>query len=61
MKPENEVSQYIIKKKLQRRLPVLMNKMTMIKKADRLDVRLAKSSFYGTNTMIAYAPYKKIF
>ena len=61
MNPENKVSQYIIEKKLQERLPVLMNKMTMIKKEERLDIRLAKSSFYSTDMMTAYAPHKKIF
>jgi hypothetical protein len=61
MNPENEVSQYIVKKKLLKRLPVLMNKMTIIEKKDRIDIRTAKSVFYSTNEMVSYAPYKKIF
>lgn len=61
MNSENEVSQYIIKKKLLERLPVLMNKMTIIEKKDRIDIRTAKSVFYSTNEMVSYASYKKIF
>ncbi|PKV52045.1 hypothetical protein ATE84_4146 [Aquimarina sp. MAR_2010_214] len=61
MNPENEVSQYIIKKNLLKRLPVLMNKMTIIKKTNRINIRHAKSVFYSTNEMASYAPYKKIF
>ena len=61
MNPENKVSQYIIKKKLLKRVPVLMNKMTIIEKKDRITTKLAKSVFYATDQMISYAPYKKIF
>lgn len=61
MNPENKVSQYIIKKKILKRLPVLMNKMTIIEKKDRINTKIAKSVFYATNEMVSYAPYKKIF
>jgi len=61
MDTENEVTQYIIKKKLLETLPVLMTKMTMITKKDSIDVKLAKSRFYETDSMVTYAPYKRIF
>ncbi len=61
MKNENEVSKYITKKNLLNKLPILMNKMTVLEKKDRLKIRNAKSAFYSTNLMVSYAPYKKIF
>ncbi len=61
MNDKNKISQYIIEKKLLKELPVIVNKMAINKKEDKVNIRTFRSKFYATNRMVSFAPYKIIF